>query len=284
MSTSTPRSGPATSPARVDRVDGGVRTVRRARELRELRDEVGIRELPSLFTKRIRGGILRLPFRPRLCERIEVVAVAHIDERLATIVDLPKVVQQVVRSAERHMRAMADFRGTFRADGSFQDVARREAVSRNASDRLIEPAPIVGQVNLDRRCPRREDAEHVPLVDQFLRDRFQQLAYARRVGGVEVKIVDEDEEDAPRDVARRTDWRQDDALGRLCRRGCADVDPAAAMDERERDDRLRDAVLEDAELTGLQVRHEQTLRIPHDHVRRDQRGLDAVRSLALLCG
>ena len=79
------------------------------------------------------------------------------------------------------------------------------------------------------------------------------LSGARRAAEVEMEIVDEDEEDAPRGVVRRAIGRQDDALLHRRRRRRLHVVNASAMGQDERDDFLLDAVLVDLELSGLQV-------------------------------
>ena len=79
-------------------------------------------------------------------------------------------------------------------------------------DRLVEPLAVVGQVDRQRRRAGRDDAEHVAVVNQILRDLLEQLADAPGVAEVEVQVVDEDQEDAARRVGGRPRRRQDDAF------------------------------------------------------------------------
>ena len=243
---------PGGQAARVDGVDDDVGAHRRARQLGELRHQIRIRER-RLLTKRVAlgfAGALLLLFLASVRERIEVVPVADIDERLAAIVDLGQVSQQVVRRAEGHVRSMPHLRQAGAAARRGEHVARRKAVAHDLAGRLIEPVPVVGQVDLDRRGAGREDAEQVASVDQPLRDPVEQLTHARRLAGFEMRVVDEDEEDAPRGVVRGPRRRKDEALARPFG-GPRDVEHTAAMRQRERDQRLPDPVLVELELVGF---------------------------------
>ena len=93
---------------------------------------------------------------------------------------------------------------------------------------------------------------------------------AAGVAEVEVQIVDDEQQDAAGGVGGRPRRRQDDALLRRRRRRRRDVEDAAAVDQRERDERLRHAVLEDLELVLLEVGDEQPLVVAGDHVGRHQ--------------
>ena len=84
-----------------------------------------------------------------------------------------------------------------------------QAGARDLLDRLVEPLAVVGQVDRDRRGAGRDDAEHVAVVDQLLRDLLEQVADAAGVAEVEVQVVDEDQEDA----ARRRRWSGAAAAG-----------------------------------------------------------------------
>ncbi len=230
MSTFSSRSGTADEAARIDRVDRGVRAVRGARQLGQLAREIGVGELVALLFRERNGSLVvarccrhrrsspataavRAPCAPassaRLLERIEVVAVADVDERLAPVVHLLEILHQVVGGRERDVRAIADFRWTFGADGRVEDFIRPQARARDLVDRLVEPRLVVGHVDRDRRRAGRDDAEHVAVVNQLLRNLLEQLADAAGVAEVQVQVVDEDQEDA----ARRRRWSGAPAAG-----------------------------------------------------------------------
>ena len=92
------------------------------------------------------------------------------------------------------------------------DVLRLQPVAGDLVDRLVEALAIVGHVDRDRRRPGRDDAEHVAVVDQLLRDLLEQLADAAGVAEVQVQVVDEDQEDAAGGVVGRPRRRQEDAF------------------------------------------------------------------------
>ena len=119
------------------------------------------------------------------------------------------------------MRAVADFGRPLRSFGHVEDVLRRQSGAGDLLDRLVEPLPVVGEIDRQRRRPGRDDAEHVAFVNQLLRDLLEQLADAAGIAEVQMEIVDEDQEDAARRVGRRTRRRQDDALLRRARGGGA---------------------------------------------------------------
>ena len=136
-------------------------------------------------------------------KRVEVVAVAHVDERLAAVVHLLELPHDVVRRRERDVRAVADFGRTLRALRNVEDVFRRQAGAGDLLDRFVEPAAIVGHVNRQRRGTGGDDAEHVAFVDQFLRDLLEQFPDPRSVAEVQVQVVDEDQEDPPGGIVGR---------------------------------------------------------------------------------
>ena len=208
--------------------------------------------------------------RPGLRERIEVVAVADVDERLAPVVHLFELPHHVVRRRERHVRAVPDFGRPLLPLRHVEDVLGREPCAGDLLDRFGQAAAIVGQVDGDRRRPGGDDAEHVSFVDQLLGDLLEQLANPAGVAEVEVQVVDEDEEDAARRVGRRPRRRQQNAFRN--RRGGRrrDVVAAAAVGQRERDDFLRNAVFQNLEIVFLQVGDELAAVVANDDVGRDQ--------------
>ena len=207
---------------------------------------------------------------PRLRVGIEVVAVADVDERLAAIVDLLELLQDVVGGGERDVRAIAHFGRTLRPVGRGDDLVGLQAGARDLADRLVEPLAIVGHVDGDRRGAARHDAEHVAFVDQLPGDLLEQLTDAPGVPEIHVQVVDEDQEDAPRRVVGRARRRQQDPfLHRRRVRGHV-VDHAAAVREHEGDQLLLDAVLEDLEVLLAQVGDELPLGVADDHRVGDQ--------------
>ena len=68
-----------------------------------------------------------------------------------------------------------------------------------SSSRVLSYVMSIG----DRRGTARDDAEHVAVVHQFLRDALEQIAHASGVLELQVQIVDEEQEDAPRRVVAR---------------------------------------------------------------------------------
>ena len=133
-----------------------------------------------------------------------------------------------------------------------------------------------------RRRTGRDDAEHVPFVDQLLGDLLEQIADATGVAEVQVQVVDEDQEDAAGGVVGRPRRRQEDAFlhGRRRRRG--DVVAAPAVGQRERDELLLNAVLEDLEVFFLQVGDELAVVVADDDVRRDEFDARGEIGLALI--
>ena len=101
-------------------------------------------------------------------------------------------------------------------------------------------------------------------------DLLEQLADATGVAEVEVEIVHHEQEDAPRSVGDRARRRQDDALLRSRRRRRRDVEHASAMHEREGDDLLLHAVLEDFEVVLLEIGDEHALVVAGDDVGGDE--------------
>ena len=136
-------------------------------------------------------------------ERVEVVAVADVDERLAPVVHLLEVAHDVVGRRERDVRAIADFGRPLAAVRRVEDVLRAQAGAGDLFDRLIQPLPVVRHVDGQRRGAGRHDAEHVAVVNQVFRNLLEQLADASGVAEVQVQVVDEDQENAPGRVARR---------------------------------------------------------------------------------
>ena len=204
--------------------------------------------------------------RPRLLERVEVVAVAHVDERLAPVVHLRQVLEQLGRRRKRHVRPVAHLGRPVLPFRPLDDVGRLQRAAHHLLERLVDPLEVVREVDGDRRGARRHDPEHVALVDERALDLLEQVADARRVLEVEVQVVDEQDEDAPGGVVGRPGRRQDDALGRRGRRRQREVRHAAAVHEHQRRELLRHAVLEDLEVVFREVGHELAPRVPGDHV------------------
>ena len=213
----------------------------------------------------------------RVGERIEVVAVADEDERLAAVLHLLEILDEVVGRRERDVGAIADFARPLRALRPFDDVRRLQAVAGDLLHHLVEPLQIVVDVDLDGRRAGGDDAPHVAFVEQVRLDLLEQLADAAGVAEVEMQIVDEEQHDAPGRVVRRTRRRQDDAFLRRRRRRRRDVEDASAVDQREGHEFLLHAVFEDLELFLLEVGDEQAAVIPGDDVHGDD--VDARREI-----
>ena len=205
----------------------------------------------------------------RVGKRIEVVAVADVDEGLAAVVHLLQALHDVVGRVERHVRAIPDLGRTFRAERRVENLLGLEARARDLVDRLVEPLAVVGQIDRQRRRPAGDDAEHVPFVNELVRDLLEEVLDPAGVPEIEVQVVDEDQPDAAGRVARRFARREDDAFHRGRRRRRRFVVDAAAVRQQERDDLLLDPVLEDVEVVLLQVRDELPFVVADDDVARD---------------
>src|SRR5262245_16654507 len=103
-------------------------------------------------------------------------------------------------------------------------------------------------------------------VAEHLTEELPRLGSHRRI---EMEVVDDDHEDAAGSVAARTIRRENEAVaGWRWRRQHVDLPPA--MDHRQRDDVLLDAVLEDLELAGLEVGDELSAGVADDDIGADQ--------------
>ena len=111
-----------------------------------------------------------------------------------------EIVQQVVDRRERDVRAIPHFARPFGARRAVDDVGRLQLAAGDLLDRLLETRLVVGHVDGDRRRTARDDAEHVAVVHQLLRDPLEQIAHAAGVVELQVQVVDEEQEDAARDV------------------------------------------------------------------------------------
>ena len=221
-------SGAADEAARVDRIDRGVRPVRRAGDLREVADEVGVRErlalhlrspmigwrriaathwfcsirLVCLVERRVRPILQRTASRVRAAEArllkgTEVVALAHPHERLAAVVHLFEIRQRLEHRRERHVGPVTQFSRCPRCrTGPFDDFARLQTVAVNLLDRLVEPLYVVGHIDRrsttdrSRRCRTGRPREAV----------FEIFSNSCRTAAaileLEMEIVDEEHEDA----------------------------------------------------------------------------------------
>ena len=212
------------------------------------------------------GFVLRAGLR----ERIEVVAVADVDERLAPVVHLFELAHHVLRRRERHVRAVPHFGRTLLPLRHVENVLGREPRPGDLLDRFGEAAAIVGEVDGDRRRARGDDAEHVSFVDQLLGDFLEQLPNPAGVAEVEVQVVDEDEEDPASRVRGRPRRREQNAFRNRSGGRRRDVVAAAAVSQGERDDFLRNAVFQNLEIVFLQVCDELTAVVTNDDVGRHQ--------------
>ena len=164
------------------------------------------------------------------------------------------------------MRAVPDFGRALLPFRPLDDVGGLERAAHHLLERLVYPLEIVGEVDGDRGGARRDDPEHVPLVNERALDLLEQVADARRVLEVEVEVVDEQDEDAPGRVVARPDRREDDAFRRGGGRRQREVRHPAAVHEDERRDLLRHAVFVEIEVVFGEVGDELAPGIPGDDV------------------
>ena len=107
-------------------------------------------------------------------------------------------------------------------------------------------------------------------MDELRRDLLQQIPHARGVPEVDVRVVDEDQEDAPGSVARGTRGRQQQPFLCGCRRRADLAEDAAAVREQEHDQLLPDAVFEDLEIILAERGHELPELVSHRDVGGDE--------------
>lgn len=67
---------------------------------------------------------------PCVRERIEVVAAAHVEHRLAAPTHALEIPQQIVHGGERHVGAVAQLGWTLRPGGSLNDLFRTQRLAR----------------------------------------------------------------------------------------------------------------------------------------------------------
>jgi hypothetical protein len=111
-------------------------------------------------------------------------------------------------------------------------------------------------------------------VHQLLRDALEEIADAARVVELQVKIVDEEQEDPSRHVRTRAAGRKDDPFRRRRRRRRQDVGHTSAGHDRHRRDVLLHTVFENLEIFFLEVRDEIALLVANDDVVRHEIDLD----------
>ena len=118
--------------------------------------------------------------------------------------------------------------------------------------------------------PGRHHAEHIAVVHQILLELLKQLSDASGIAEVEVQVVDEEQEDAASGVVGRPHRRQDDPLLRRRRRRQELIEYPTAVNQDQRGDFLSDAVFHDLEVVLVHGRHELTILVTHDDIRRHQ--------------
>ena len=99
---------------------------------------------------------------PGLGKRIEIVAVAHINECLAAIVDLFQLAEHRVCRRKGDVRPMPHLRGALRASRRGDNVPGPQRGARNLADPVVEPLAIVGEIYRERRRPGRDDGRTCP--------------------------------------------------------------------------------------------------------------------------
>ena len=107
-------------------------------------------------------------------------------------------------------------------------------------------------------------------MHQILLELLKQLPDASGVAEVEVQVVDEEQEDAARGVVGRPHRRQDDPFLRRRGRRQELIEYPTAVNQDQRGDFLSDAVFQDLEVVLVHVRHELTILVTHDDIRRHQ--------------
>ena len=184
---------------------------------------------------------------------------------------LLEVIQHVVHRLEGHVRAMHHFLRRLARGRLLDDFRRLQPAARDLVRRFLHTGAVVGEIDRDRGGAGRHDAEEVAVVHELLRHVAEQTAYAVRVTELEMKIVDDKNDDASGGVVDGPRWRQDDALT-YGRSGCGRLRliHAAAVDERKRRELLFDAVFVDFEIVLGEIGLKLAAAVSHDHVRADQ--------------
>ena len=241
--------------------------------------------IPHLFRSILEEGRIRIAQpQPRILEGIEIVSFADPHERFPAIVHLLEVVERLGHRRKRDVRAIAKLGRPSRPGRHLDDLAGLERRASHLLDRVIHAPLVVRHVDRDRRRAARDDAEHVAVVEERLRNPLEQVANARRGLKLQVHVVHEEKEYAARCGIEPADGRQNDSFGRRERRCFEHVGDAAAMAHRHRRDLLLHAVLVDFEVVFLQVGDEAPLLVPRDDVHRDGVDLHAERGHFLLIG
>lgn len=112
-------------------------------------------------------------------------------------------------------------------------------------------------------------------MNEFGRERLEDVSGAGAEPEIQVEVVDEDDEDPAGHVVGRPRRRQDHTGRPPRRRRRRLVIDAAAVRHQERDDLLLDVILVDLEVVLREIRDELSARIADDDVRRDDVDLAA---------
>jgi len=278
---------------RIDGEQAGIGAIGGERQLLHQEKQVGVGpdaaqpEIRVLHVDQLLHGIPESPPHdpvlalPPFGERIEVVAGADVDHGLSSVANLIQRPHQAVHRLEGHLRAEADVAGTTRRLQHLEDLGGRRGRSADARGRRGNQLVIQGGIDLDGRRAARHHRHHVALVQQRVHDLLDDAAHVGRELGLEVQVVHEDDEHAPRlgRVRRAAGGRKDDAFGGLRRRRREQVERSPAVDHHERLDALLHAILQDREVVLREVGHEAAILVARDGVGRDQRDVRPERGL-----
>ena len=270
----------ANQPPHVDRVEAGVGAVGGAGQLAEFEGEIQVgKSIATLRDREKRIAILRVGDRqavgatedliralPPRRERVEVIPVAHVDDRLAPVLDLLELPHQIVGGGKRCVRAEPEVARTLPALGPFDDVGDAQPVAFDPADQRFQQPPVVAHVQRHGRRSRREEREQVAFMDQRAGNLLQHGPDMRRIQRVEMEVIDEQQEDPARRGGDGPRRRQDDALRRRQSWRRLHIEDAAAVHQQQRRDLLRLAVLEHHEIVHPQIGDKPAVAISHDDV------------------
>ena len=283
-------------PPRVDGVERGVRPVGGLRQLDELRDEIAVGEHrplrlhpgdrvaylvgdAGLYRPVPKGeAVLRRPAEPvrdgqtLQGEGVQIVPGADVDEHLAAVHDRFETRQDVVDRLERLVRAPAHLlRSLVSGLHVVDQLAGSEPVAQDRVGGLGQSRTVVGQVHRHLARPVRDHPEQIALVNQRVRDRTNDAPDLRCGAGLQVELVDEQDDDPPGQRRCRLRRREDDPL-RNRAGGDELVEHPAAVHQHERGHLLPNPVLLDDEVVRPEIGNERAVRVADDHVRADQGG------------
>ena len=189
----------------------------------------------------------------RVLERVEVVPVAHVDDRLAPVLDLLEVRHDVGRRRERHVRAVANLARPlgpsgppmmslgFRPLPAILVIASSSRLRSYVMSIAIDEGPVETMPNMS---PSWISVFEMRLKRSRMRPVLRKSRCRSSTNSRKMR---------PAASLRRSRRRQDDALLRRRRGRGQQVHHAPAVHERERGHVLRDAVFEDLDVLPCEV-------------------------------